>query len=96
MESFGRNDALLSWQHQWSCNFTSALPVTYTVTASLVGSGDSVYEDHLTVAGDATRSLPLRMEEHACRAINYSVALYGINRVLNSTVHTLPACMFIL
>jgi hypothetical protein len=91
VESFGRNDALLSWQHQWSCNFTSALPVTYTVTASLVGSGDSVYEDCLTVAGDATRSLPLRMEEHACRAINYSVALHGINRVLNSTVHTLPA-----
>ena len=94
VESFGRNDALLSWQHQWSCNFTSTLPVTYTVTANLVGSDTRVYEDYLTVAGDATRSLPFRMEEYTCRAINYSVALYGRDLVLNSTVHTLPACMY--
>ena len=92
MESFGRNDALLSWQHKWLCNFTSAIPVAYSVTASLVGSRTSVYDGSLTVTGDHTRSLPLHMEQYSCRAINYTVALNGREQILNSTVHTLPAC----
>ena len=96
MESSGRDDAVLSWQHEWSCNFTSAIPLTYTVTGRLVESGSKVFEDTLTVVGNQTRSLPLHnMEQYVCRAINYSVAHFGKEKILNSIVHTLPECILL-
>ena len=87
----GHNKAHLSWEQ--ICSASSPLPVTYVITAMLVDTGDRVYDQQITLQMNEPHSLLLSMEEYACRAVNYTVMLYGQCQGV-SIVEALSACIY--
>jgi hypothetical protein len=90
MQSLDHDSAVLSWSQL--CGTTSAIPITYKITAELVSTGTIIHERLLTVVADEARSLSLQMEDYACKPVNYTVSLYGYKQSV-SIVKTIPACM---